>query len=76
MNMQWSITDPNQGARTVEEITVKSKLGETNKQRFKPPMFDFIPMDCVVIDSLHLRIFSDVLTNLHYLLFVHSHVAI
>ena len=68
MDMQWSITDSNIGARTVKEITAKSKLGKTSKQRFnciKPPLFDFIPMDRVVIDSLHLFLrISDVLTNL------------
>ena len=68
MDMQWSITDSSAGVRTVEEITAKSKLGKTSKQRFnciKPPLFDFIPMDRVVIDSLHLFLrISDVLTNL------------
>ena len=68
MSMQWSITNPFHGARTVEEITIKSKLGKTSKQRFncsRPPMFDFIPMDHVMIDSLHLFLrISDVLTNL------------
>ena len=68
MDTQWSITNTDQGARTVEEITVKSKLGKTSKQRFncsRPPMFDFIPMNRVVIDSLHLFLrISDVLINL------------
>ena len=68
MTRNWSISDQSKGARTIEEITEKSKLGKTNKNRFnccRAPMFPFIPMERVVIDSLHLFLrISDVLINL------------
>ena len=57
MSLAWSITDPAKGARTVDEITEKAKLGKRNKKKKKKdltcraPMFSFIPMHCVVIDS-------------------------
>jgi len=31
MSLAWSITDPAKGARTVDEITEKAKLGKRNK---------------------------------------------
>ena len=63
-----SITDTEKGARTIEEITEKSKLSKKSKQRYnccKKPAFPFIPLHQVIIDPLHmfLRI-SDVLINL------------
>ena len=68
MSLQWSITKTDQEARTVEEIAAKSGLSKRSPQRFncsRPPMFNFIPMPHVVIDSLHLFLrISDVLTNL------------
>ena len=68
MALTWSIQDQPKGARTVEEITEKCKLGKTSKNRFNcchPPMFPFIPMDQVIIDSLHLFLrIADVLINL------------
>ena len=48
---------PAKGARTTEEIAEKAKLGKTSKNRFnysRAPMFPFIPIQRVVIDSLHL----------------------
>ena len=68
MELEWSITDPTKGARTIEEITKKAKLGKTNNERYNccgKPAFPFIPIHRVVIDPLHmfLRI-SDVLINL------------
>ena len=68
MSLQWSITDSDKGARTVEEIAAKSTLPKTSKLQFncsRSPMFDFIPMPHVVIGLLHLFLrVSDVLTNL------------
>ena len=68
MSLTWSLTDPEKGGRTVEEITEKSKLAKTSKSRFncrKAPLFPFIPLERVVIDSLHLFLrISDVLINL------------
>ena len=68
MSREWSITDTKQGARTTDEITEKSKLAKTSKQRFncaRVPLFPTIPLHRVVIDSLHLFLrISDVLINL------------
>ena len=68
MSKEWSITDTEQGARTVDEITNKSKLAKTSNQRFncaRVPLFSTIPLNRVVIDSLHLFLrISDVLINL------------
>ena len=68
MTMCWSITDVGKGARTINEIQEKSKLSKASKQRFnccRHPIFPFIPMQHVVIDSLHLFLrISDVLINL------------
>lgn len=65
---EWSISDPKKGARTVEEIKEKSKLSKRNKLRFsccREPLFPFIPLTRVVIDSLHLFLrITDVLINL------------
>ena len=68
MKQEWSLTDPKKGARTIDEITEKSVLGKKNKNRFNcshVPLFPFVPIEQVVIDTLHmfLRI-SDILTNL------------
>lgn len=49
MALPWSIQDQSKGARTVEEIKEKSKLGKTS----------------IVIDSLHLFLrIADILINL------------
>ena len=68
MEEQWSLTDTEKGARTIQGITEKSKLGKKNKNRCNcshEPLFPFIPIARVVVDSLHmfLRI-SDHLTDL------------
>ena len=68
MKLKWSITDTQKGARTVEEMTTLSKLRKNNKNRYNcsyQPIFSFIPIHRVVIDTLHsfLRI-TDVLINL------------
>ena len=68
MTMCWSITDVAKGARTINEIQQKSKLSKASKLRYnccRQPIFPFIPMHRVVIDSLHLFLrISDVLINL------------
>lgn len=68
MNKTWSLTDPDKGARTVQEITEKAKLPKTSKLRYncrRAPLFSFIPLKHVVIDSLHLFLrVADVLINL------------
>ena len=59
---EWSLTDPAKGTQTVDEI--KSFWPEKiNCQR--KPLFDFIPMDHVIIDTLHLFLrIADVLIEL------------
>jgi len=68
MNLTWSLTDPDKGGRTVKEITEKAKLAKTSKSRYnccRAPLFSFIPLERVVIDSLHLFLrVLDVLINL------------
>ena len=54
------------GARTVKEIAEQSQRKQFNCKF--PPLFDFIPMDHVVIDTLHLFLrVSDVLISLFIL---------
>ena len=66
MGLTWSLL-PDKGGRTVEEISEKSKLSKSSKNRFncsRPPLFSFIPLRRVVIDSLHLFLrIADVLIN-------------
>ena len=60
---KWSISDTQIGARTVEEIKERAKKHKFNSKF--PLLFDFIPMDHVVIDTLHLFLrVSDVLIEL------------
>lgn len=60
---KWSINDPTFGARTIEEIAKFSKGKKFNCKA--KPLFDFIPMDHVIIDTLHLFLrISDVLIDL------------
>lgn len=47
----WSINDPKFGARTVTEIARFSTGKKLNCKA--QPLFDFIPMDHVIIDTLH-----------------------
>lgn len=68
MSLEWSLTDRKKGVRTITEIAELAKLGKSSKRRYncsRSPMFSFIHIDHVIIDSLHLffRI-SDVLINL------------
>lgn len=65
MDKTWSLLDPEQGARTVEETI---RLSEKQKKQYSvsnAPLFPTIPLKNVVIDNLHmfLRV-SDVLINL------------
>ena len=68
MSLQWSINDVDKGARTIKEITNKAKLSKRSKVRYnccEEPIFCFIPIDHVIIDTLHLFLqISDVLINL------------
>ena len=45
MKQEWSLTDPNKRARTINEISEKSKLGKRNIHRFNSiqvPLFPFV----------------------------------
>ena len=68
MTIEWSITDVSKGARTIEEILDKCTLGKQSKNRFncsRAPLFQFIPIKRVIIDTLHLFLrISDNLTDL------------
>ena len=68
MDLQWSINDVKKGARTIEEISKKAKLPKKSLNRYnccREPIFPFIPIDRVIIDTLHLFLrVSDVLINL------------
>ena len=68
MSPEWSLTDPSKGARTITEIAELAKLGRSSKRRYncsRSPVFPFIPIDHVIIDSLHLFLrISVVLINL------------
>jgi len=47
MTLSWSLTDVVKGARTIEEIKEKSKLGKTSKSQFncrREPIFSLIPL--------------------------------
>ena len=56
------------GARTIAEISQKSKSPKSNNRKFNcshDPLFPFIALDHVVIDTLHLFLrISDILINL------------
>ena len=57
MSKKWSITDTQLGARIINKITKKSKLGKSSTQHFncaREPLFSTVPFNRVVIDSLHL----------------------
>ena len=48
----WSILDPDSGARTLEKIKTNAKSHKYNC--INTPLFSFIPLNHVVIDTLHL----------------------
>ena len=59
----WSITDPKMGARSLTEIHNFSSSKKFNCRT--KPLFDFIPLDHVIIDTLHLFLrISDKLIDL------------
>ena len=68
MGKNWSISNIDNGARTINEITEKSELPKSNKYKFNcssKPLFPFIPITRIIIDTLHLFLrISDVLINL------------
>ena len=67
LDKEWSITDTEQGARTVQNIKAAAKLPKRSVTKYNcshPPLFD-IPMHKVIIDNLHLFLrISDLLINL------------
>jgi hypothetical protein len=66
MEKDWSAFDSTKGARTIDEIVNFSKLPKARRFGCRSiRMFKFIPIDHVMIDTLHLfpRV-SDLLTNL------------
>ncbi|KAJ8018072.1 hypothetical protein HOLleu_44137 [Holothuria leucospilota] len=50
----WSMTNPDQGARTVSEICEMAGRKRNKYNCSFPPIFTCIPVDHVVMDSLHL----------------------
>ena len=65
IQQKWSLTDPTNGARTIEE---NKRIGEQSRKQYNvsnPPLFPTIPLKNVVIDNLHLFLrVSDVLIDL------------
>ena len=61
MDLEWSVTDVSKGTRTIDEITRLAKLTKsmTRYNCSHPPLFHFIPIHHVVIDSLHLFFFTN-----------------
>ena len=60
MTKEWSLIDPKKGARTIKEIQSFSK--RTQKNCKFEPIFPFIPLSRVMIDTLHLYLrIADVL---------------
>ena len=67
MNQDWSAFDQTKGARTIEEIKRFAALPKSRKRYncSRNPLFEFIPIDHVIIDTLHLFLrISDILINL------------
>ncbi|KAL9970448.1 hypothetical protein ACROYT_G022824 [Oculina patagonica] len=65
---EWSLHDKSKGARSIEEmqqqLNIRSRSGERYNVKHSP-LFPSIPLDHVVIDSLHLFLrISDTLINL------------
>ena len=65
IHRRWSLTDPENGARTTDE---NQRIGERSRKQYNvsnPPLFTTIPLKNVVIDNLHLFLrVSDVLIDL------------
>ena len=66
MSKCWSILDPTFGARTVEENIKLSQQRKKTHNVSHPPLFPSIPLQCVVIDNLHmfLRVFDMLIMRL------------
>ena len=68
IDKKWSITDKDEGARTIEDMKAAAKLPKKSSKKYNcshPPLFDMIPMHKVIIDNLHLFLrISDLLINL------------
>ena len=65
MSQEWSITDTAKGARTIEEITRFASMKQHKFNCSHKPLFSFIPIHRVIIDTLHLFLrISDLLINL------------
>lgn len=65
MTKEWSITDTQKGARTIDEITACCTKAKTSTRRYNCPLFPTIPLDHVIPDVLHLFLrVTDVLFNL------------
>ena len=64
-NKHWSFSDVAKSAQTLREIKELSRLSEKKYNCQRAPLFDFIPLDHVIIDTLHLFLrISDVLIEL------------
>ena len=65
---EWSITDVKKGARTIESISVASKLPAKSPKMYncsRMPLFKDVPIHRVIIDVLHLFLrIADNLINL------------
>ena len=53
-NKHWSMTDPDNGARTLESIAQCAKRKSNKFNCSNPPLFDSIPLTRVIPDSLHM----------------------
>lgn len=64
---EWSITDVKKGARTIEPISLASKLPAKSPKKYncsQMPLFEDVPIHKVIIDVLHLLRIADNLINL------------
>ena len=67
MDEEWPAFDQTKGAITIDEIKHFAALPKSRKRYnySRNPIFDFIPIDHVIIDTLHLFLrISDLLINL------------
>jgi hypothetical protein len=66
MTKEWSAFDTKKGARTIDEIERFMALPKNRRKGCQgKPIFSFIPIDHVIIDTLHLYLrVSDLLINL------------
>ena len=65
MSQEWSITDIAKGARTIDEIAEFASMKYHKFNCSRKPLFPFIPIHRVIIDTLHLFLrICDVLINL------------